>query len=103
VPGIVEALSACRAPVVAVSPIVGDAAVSGPAGVLMRVRGLPVTPAGVARAYAPWLDILLIDASDAPRAGGVEAEGVRPVLADVVMADGAAEVALARRVLDLAP
>src|SRR5262249_8311754 len=52
VPGIAAALAATRAPVVAVSPIIGGAAVSGPAGQLMAARGLPVSPLGVARAYA---------------------------------------------------
>ena len=56
VPGIVDALRATLAPVVAVSPIVGGAAVSGPAGALMQARGLAVSPLGVAasvRAVAP--------------------------------------------------
>src|SRR6185312_7562724 len=64
VPGIVDALRATPAPVVAVSPIVGGAAVSGPAGALMRARGLAVSPLGVAQAYAPWLRRLLIDPRD---------------------------------------
>ncbi|MEK7387062.1 MAG: 2-phospho-L-lactate transferase, partial [candidate division NC10 bacterium] len=41
VPGVVEALATTRARVVAVRPIVGGAAVSGPPGALMRARGLP--------------------------------------------------------------
>jgi LPPG:FO 2-phospho-L-lactate transferase len=100
VPGIVAALAAARAAVVAVSPIVGSAAVSGPAGALMRARGLPVSPAGVARAYAPWLDTLLIDTRDQDRGGAVSAEGARPITAEIIMTDKAAEVALARRVLE---
>jgi LPPG:FO 2-phospho-L-lactate transferase len=100
VPGMVAALAAARAAVVAVSPIVGSAAVSGPAGALMRARGLPVSPAGVARAYAPWLDALLIDTRDQDRGGAVSAEGARPITAEIIMTDKAAEVALARRVLE---
>ena len=53
VPGIADALTGARARVVAVSPIVGGAAVSGPAGALMRARGLSVSAVGVAAAYAP--------------------------------------------------
>jgi LPPG:FO 2-phospho-L-lactate transferase len=64
VPGIVDALRATPAPVVAVSPIVGGAAVSGPAGALMQARGFAVSPLGVAQAYAPWLRRLLIDPRD---------------------------------------
>src|SRR5438067_1982208 len=54
VPGIAEALAAARARVVAVSPIVGGAAVSGPAGELMRARGLTVSAVGGAVACGPW-------------------------------------------------
>ena len=99
VPGIREALARARARVVAVSPIVGDAAVSGPAGELMRARGLPVSPAGVASAYAPWLDALVIDAKDARYVDELATLGIAAVLADIVMTDAHTEVALARHVL----
>jgi LPPG:FO 2-phospho-L-lactate transferase len=100
VPGIAAALAATRARTVAVSPIVGGAAVSGPAGQLMAARGWPVSPLGVARAYAPWLDVLLIDRADAAWARPLEDAGVRPVLADLLMTDRATETRLARQVLD---
>jgi LPPG:FO 2-phospho-L-lactate transferase len=102
VPGIVPALAAARRPVVGVSPIVGGAAISGPAADLMRARGLPVSPAGVACAYAPWLDILLIDAGDRAGEAAVKAAGAQAIPADIVMTDRAREVALARRVLEAA-
>lgn len=99
VPGVVAALEAARASVVAVSPIIGGSAVSGPAGQLMAARGLPVSPLGVARAYAPWLDTLLIDRRDHPFAPPLQQGGVRPVLFDILMTDRASEAALARQVL----
>ncbi len=101
VPGITDALAAGRARVVAVSPIVGGAAVSGPAGELMRARGLPVSPAGVATAYAPWLDALVVDRRDAACAAELATLGVRAVPGDILMTDGEREVALARLVLSL--
>jgi len=100
VPGIAGALGTTRARVAAVSPIIGGAAVSGPAGQLMATRGLPVSPLGVARAYAPWLDVLLIARGDADFASDLRATGVEPVLADILMTDRASEAALARAVLE---
>jgi LPPG:FO 2-phospho-L-lactate transferase len=50
VPGLAPALGATSATVLAVSPIVGGAAVSGPAGRLMASTGLQVSAVGVARA-----------------------------------------------------
>jgi len=101
VPGLVAALAASRT-VVGVSPIVGGAPVSGPAGRLLRARGLDVSPLGVAAAYAPWLRALLIDTRDAELAPALERSGVRAVVTDVVMSDRAREIALARWVLDAA-
>ena len=99
VPGVADALEATAAPVVGVSPIVGDAAVSGPAGDLMRARGLPVSPAGVARAYAPWLDALVVEPADRALDGPLRAARVTPLYASIVMTDRQSEVALATTVL----
>ncbi len=102
VPGIPQALTAARAPIVGVSPIIGGAAVSGPAAQLMRARGWPVSPVGVARAYAPWLNVLLIDPADQACMPALLAQGVSPVLAGILMPDREREVALARQVLEAA-
>jgi LPPG:FO 2-phospho-L-lactate transferase len=101
VPGIADAL-ADAAVVVAVTPIVGGAAVSGPAGALLRARRLPVSPVGVARAYAPWLSTLLVAREDAACAAELGALGVRAVPTDVMMPDAEREIALARAVLEQA-
>jgi LPPG:FO 2-phospho-L-lactate transferase len=102
VPGIVDALRSTPAPVVAVSPIVGDAPVSGPAGTLMRARGLEVSAVGVATAYAPWLGTLVVDTRDPQAIPSLAARGVRAVATDTMMTDRAREIALARAVVDAA-
>ena len=100
VPGIVDALRATAARTVGVSPIVGGAAVSGPAGALMRARGLAVSPRGVADAYAPWLRRLLIDPRDHGSIADLARGGVVAETADIIMTGREVEAALARRVLD---
>ena len=102
VPGLVEALRATDATVAAVSPIVGGDAVSGPAGRLMAAAGLPVSATGVARAYSPWLDTLVIDRRDRDMTPALQAVGVQAVIDDILMMDRASEAALARRVLGAA-
>ena len=71
VPGIADALDDTDAVTVAISPIVGADAVSGPAGRLMATAGLPVSAAGIAAAYARWLDVLVFDEQDAAHAAVV--------------------------------
>jgi len=100
VPGIARALEATDATVLAVSPIVGGQAVSGPAGRLMAACGLDVSVVGVASAYAPWLDILLVDDEDAAEARRVEAAGIRTIVTETVMRSREGEIALARRALE---
>jgi LPPG:FO 2-phospho-L-lactate transferase len=96
VPGIREALRETKAPVAAVSPIVGGAAVSGPAGELMKMRNLPVSIAGVARAYEGFLDVLIADERDAAIAPEVEAGGMRVKLTNAIMNCEQAKEDLAR-------
>ncbi|HUV79985.1 MAG TPA: 2-phospho-L-lactate transferase [Candidatus Bathyarchaeia archaeon] len=50
--------------VMAISPIVGTEAVSGPAGKLMRAKGVDVSPYGVYTCYKEFLDVLVIDKND---------------------------------------
>jgi LPPG:FO 2-phospho-L-lactate transferase len=85
VPGIREALRSTSAPVVAVSPVIQHAAVSGPAGALMRAQGLEVSIAGVAKAYADFLDLLVADESDAEFAKTVKVGKVRIHGAEILM------------------
>lgn len=103
VPGIARALEESRATVLAVSPIVGGEAVSGPAGRLMAACGLPVSAIGVATAYAPWLDTLAVHEGDAPLAGALEARGVAVLVTDTLMTTPEKETALARRLLAALP
>ncbi len=98
-PGMVEALQSARAPVAAISPIVGGAAVSGPAGALMRSRGLPVSVSGVAQTYASFLDILVVDHADVAESSALERTGIRVYCASTIMNSIGDKVALAREVL----
>src|SRR5688500_10862504 len=99
-PGVRDALRARRAHVVAVSPIIRGATVKGPADRLMAAAGIEVSCAGVASIYADICGTLLVDESDADRAGDVEAQGVRAAVAPILMRDAAGAAELARRALD---
>lgn len=97
VPGIREALAQTAAPVAAISPIMGGAAVSGPAGELMKTQGLPVSIAGVARGYAGFLDLLIADELDS--ALGARVEGIAVRYTNTLMKSEADKTTLARSVL----
>ena len=101
VPGIREALQKTEAPVAAISPIVGGAAVSGPAGALMAAQGLPVSVAGVAQAYADFLDLLIVDGRDAQAAEELRSSGLQVHCAQTIMKTPDDKAALAATVLEL--
>mgnify|MGYP000047132170 CR=1 FL=1 len=96
VPGLRAALARRRERVLAISPIIGTEAVSGPAGKLMRACGYEVSPLGVARFYAGVAARLLIDERDAAWGAAIERAGVRAFTAPLRMTDRMAAVRLAR-------
>ena len=118
VPGVRDALRETKAKVATVSPIVGGAAIKGPAAQMMRDQGLEVSAAGVARLYASafgGLDVMVIDDVDAGLAAEIEAIGLpgptgRPTLGpgrqglavtvtDTIMSSMEKKAALARTTL----
>src|SRR5215469_549869 len=99
VPGIRDALLRARGKIAAVSPIVGNAPVAGPAGILMQAQGLPCSAAGVAQAYQDFLDILICDARDARAAETLRQNALRVHCAQTIMRSAEDKAALAREVL----
>lgn len=100
--GVREAIRTTSARIVGVSPIVGGATIKGPADRMMRGLGMEVSAVGVARAYADFLDVLVIDQQDDDLAAAVEREGVRAVVTDTIMRDLEVKRALAQVCLEQA-
>jgi LPPG:FO 2-phospho-L-lactate transferase len=99
VPGIREALLSARGKIAAVSPIVGNAPVAGPAGILMAAQGFPCSVAGVAKAYEDFLDILICDTRDARAADALRRGGLRVQCTQTIMRSAEDKAALAREAL----
>jgi LPPG:FO 2-phospho-L-lactate transferase len=100
VPGVREALAATAARRVAVTPIVGGAAVKGPAAAMLQSLGHEVSALAVARLYARLVDTFVLDAVDAEQAPAVEALGLRVCVTDTMMTSDERRTALARAVLE---
>lgn len=93
--GVDEALAARRDSVVAVSPIIGGAALKGPADRMLVELGFEPSVVGVARLYAPIAGTLVIDTTDAGLAAEVEAAGMRCVVTATIMSQPGVAPALA--------
>jgi len=82
----------------AVTPIVGGAALKGPTVEMLRALGSEATPVAVARSYTSVAGTFVIDSRDAGSAGEIEAMGYRVIVSDTVMNDGGQ--VLARSILE---
>ena len=90
-----------RAPCIAVSPLVGGAAVKGPTDKIMRELELATTPGTIGRHFAGLIDGLVIDRSDLPPSALIPAPV--PVFATTTLMRTLEDrEALARFVLDCA-
>lgn len=97
IPGLREALKQARAPVVAVSPIIGGTAIKGPAAKMMRELDLPASADQVAAHYGDLLDGFVLDHRDAGLEAGIT---VPTVVAQTVMVTLRDRVELAGTVLE---
>ncbi len=100
--GYLELLQSCSALKVAVSPIIGGAAVKGPAAEMLQSLGHEVSALGVARMYADWLNVFVIDEKDAELAPQVESLGLRCWVLPTLMKGLEERTELARNLLQLA-
>lgn len=104
VPGLLALLLDAPAPVVAVSPIVGGAAVRGPAAdMLVSLAGQPATAAGLATYYAATyrglIDVLVLDKADAEHEEAVARTGMRPLVTNTLIGTADARRRLAEELL----
>jgi LPPG:FO 2-phospho-L-lactate transferase len=89
-------------PVVAVSPIIGRAAVKGPAAKMMRELGREPSPLGVVGHYGKLVDGWVIDRRDARLRPAIEREGKPVLVTDTLMTNRSKSVQLAAATLALA-
>jgi LPPG:FO 2-phospho-L-lactate transferase len=107
VPGIADALRTTTAPVIGLSPIVGDAPVRGMADACLAAIGVATTAAAVAHHYGArptggLIDGWLVDTVDATAVAAIEAAAISARAAPLMMTDLDATSAMAAAALDLA-
>lgn len=99
VPGMRAALRACGAPVIAVTPLIGDAAIKGPTAKIMRELGLAPSPLTILQHYEGLIDGFVLDERDAALASDIKV----PVrVCDTLMRSLADRERVARCTLELA-
>ena len=99
IPGVLKAMIASPAPIIAVSPIIAGQAVKGPTAKMMRELGLDPSAGTVAHRYHDLLDGYVIDHADMSEVVSIDA---RVTLAQTLMRTMEDREALARTVLEAA-
>jgi LPPG:FO 2-phospho-L-lactate transferase len=80
---------------VAISPIVGGAALKGPTVAMMSAMGYETSPVAVGRMYADVAGVFVVDRRDAELASEIEGLGYQAIVCDTVMTDGGGGLASA--------
>ncbi len=94
--GFREALRGSSARKVAVSPMIGEGAFSGPDPRLMAAKGVRPTSEGVATLYKGLIDAMILDESDTAQAGAIERLGVSCHFTSTLMRSRRDEARLAK-------
>lgn len=102
VPGLRDLLRARNVPVVVVSPIIGGAAVKGPAAKMMRELGRAVSAAAIAAYYRGFAHGVVIDEADASLASQIEAMQMKVRIVPALMRTSGDRRDLALACLDFA-
>ncbi len=97
IPAIRQAMVDCRAPVVAVSPLIGGQSIKGPTSKLIGELGLTADNAMIARHYGDFLNGIVIDSGDS-----CEVPGVAVAQTNTLMRTLDDKIRVAQAALDLA-
>ena len=86
--------------VVAVSPIIGNDSVSGPASKFMKALDIDVSSLGVAKLYQEFLDVLVIDEKDENLKDNLSEIINKVIITNTIMNSSDAKINLAKKILD---
>lgn len=99
--GIKKALKMSESLKIAISPIIGEQPLSGPAGQLMKSQNLEVSPYSIAKIYSSFLDVLVVQNTDTRFISPIEDLGISAFPTDIIMKDQSSKINLAREILHL--
>ncbi|MFZ0627780.1 MAG: 2-phospho-L-lactate transferase [Nitrososphaeraceae archaeon] len=94
-------LSLRKDKVVAVSPLIGNAALSGPASKYMHAMGIESSPIGIASHYADVVSTLVISESDKEYENQIRNIGVNVYKTNIIMDNEQDEINLSNYILNL--
>jgi LPPG:FO 2-phospho-L-lactate transferase len=98
-PPIKEELIEQRERVIAISPVIGNKAISGPAGKYLKAKGIESSAKGIAKFYSQLISKIVIDNSDSDMSKEINKIGVSSLETNILMNNAKEEKRLARLIL----
>jgi LPPG:FO 2-phospho-L-lactate transferase len=96
-----QLLTKLRKKVVAISPLIGEQAISGPAVKYMKAMNVTTSPLGVAAYYSDIVGNFIIDSSDSVLSSKIASLDMNVFQTDIIMKDPSDEQRLASYVKSL--
>ena len=96
--GVKDALKSTH--VIAVSPIIGNDSVSGPASKFMNALGIEVSSQGVAELYKDFLDVIVIDEKDENLKDNIGEIINKVIITNTIMDSSDVKINLAKEILE---
>ena len=94
-----EELIEQRERVIAISPVIGNKAISGPAGKYLKAKGIESSAKGIAKFYSQLISKIVIDNSDSDMSKEINKMDVSSLEANIFMNNAKEEKRLARLIL----
>lgn len=85
--------------VIAISPVIGNKAISGPAGKYLRAKGIESSALGIAKFYSQLISKIVIDNSDSDLSKEIKKMDVSSLETNILMNNAKQEKRLARLIL----
>jgi LPPG:FO 2-phospho-L-lactate transferase len=101
IPSIRKELAARKNKVIAVSPIIGNQALSGPASKYLQAMGIESSPAGIASFYSDISSNLIISEADTKYESEIQSHGVDVFKTNIIMENEQDEIKLSNQLLKL--
>ena len=101
IPSIRKELTSRKNKVIAVSPIIGNQALSGPASKYLQAMGIESSPAGIASFYSDISSNLVISEADTKYESEIQSHGVDVFKTNIIMENEQDEIKLSNQLLKL--
>ena len=95
-----EALKTTKGKVIAISPIIGENAISGPTPKFLKAWGYKVSPLSIVKLYKDFLDVIILSESDKDLNDSIEKFGVTPMYEDIIIRSSEDAMRIMNRILE---